>query len=156
MGRPDDGSDVGGFNMVETYVERIPQEEWKTAKTREELSAMMNDQLRRNIPGADFLFSQYIEDNVNEAISGLKGELGVKIYGPEAESLQSLSDHISRILKEIPGSGRRRSRDVVRPAADPGQRQSACGCTLWTRHSRRRRVGGNRVRRNCRHPDSRR
>jgi heavy metal efflux system protein len=104
IGRPDDGSDVGGFNMVETYVELIPQEQWKTAETREQLSAKMNDELRRNIPGADFLFSQYIEDNVNEAISGLKGELGVKIYGPEAESLQSLSDQISRILKEIPGA----------------------------------------------------
>ncbi|MBV8415371.1 MAG: efflux RND transporter permease subunit, partial [Verrucomicrobia bacterium] len=50
------------------------------------------------------LFSQYIEDNVNEAISGLKGELGIKIYGPDAETLQSLSDQIARILKEIPGA----------------------------------------------------
>ena len=61
-GRPDDGSDVGGFNMVETYVELIPQEKWKTAETREQLSAKINDELRRNIPGADFLFSQYFEE----------------------------------------------------------------------------------------------
>ena len=104
IGRPDDGTDVGGFNMVETYVELIPQDQWKTAKTREELSAIMNDRLRRRIPGADFLFSQYIEDNVDEAISGIKGEIGIKIFGNEPETLQKLADQISGILREVPGA----------------------------------------------------
>jgi cobalt-zinc-cadmium resistance protein CzcA len=104
IGRPDDGTDVGGFNMVETYVELVPQELWKTARTREELTAIMNDRLKRNIPGADFLFSQYIEDNVNEAISGIKGEIGIKIFGPDPETLQKLADQIAVILKGIPGA----------------------------------------------------
>jgi cobalt-zinc-cadmium resistance protein CzcA len=104
IGRPDDGTDVGGFNMVETYVELIPQEQWKTARTREELTAIMNDRLQREIPGADFLFSQYIEDNVNEAISGIKGEIGIKIFGSEPETLQKLADQIAGILKEVPGA----------------------------------------------------
>jgi cobalt-zinc-cadmium resistance protein CzcA len=125
--------------MVETYVELIPQEKWKTAETREQLSAKINDELRRNIPGA------------NEAISGLKGELGVKIYGPEAETLQSLSDQISRILKEVPGA------DDVAPETLFGQPQIQASVDRHAvaRHSRCGLVGGNRGRRNCCYAGSR-
>jgi cobalt-zinc-cadmium resistance protein CzcA len=104
IGRPDDGTDVGGFNMVETYVELLPEEKWKTAKSREELTALMNKRLEEEIPGADFLFSQYIEDNVNEAVSGIKGELGIKIFGPDPDVLQSKANQIAQVLKGIPGA----------------------------------------------------
>ena len=104
IGRPDDGTDVGGFNMVETYVELLPEEKWNTAKSREELTALMNKRLAEEIPGADFLFSQYIEDNVNEAVSGIKGELGIKIFGPDPDVLQSKANQIAQILKGIPGA----------------------------------------------------
>ena len=104
IGRPDDGTDVGGFNMVETYVELLPEEKWKTAKSREELTALMNKRLEEEIPGADFLFSQYIEDNVNEAVSGIKGELGIKIFGQDPDVLQSQANQIAQILKGIPGA----------------------------------------------------
>lgn len=104
IGRPDDGTDVGGFNMVETYVELLPEEKWKTAKSREELTALMNKRLAEEIPGADFLFSQYIEDNVNEAVSGIKGELGIKIFGQDPDVLQSKANQIAQILKGIPGA----------------------------------------------------
>ena len=104
IGRPDDGTDVGGFNMVETYVELLPEEKWNTAKSREELTALMNKRLAEEIPGADFLFSQYIEDNVNEAVSGIKGELGIKIFGQDPDVLQSKANQIAQILKGIPGA----------------------------------------------------
>jgi heavy metal efflux system protein len=104
IGRPDDGTDVGGFNMVETYVELLPEEKWNTAKSREELTALMNKRLAEEIPGADFLFSQYIEDNVNEAVSGIKGELGIKLFGQDPDVLQSKANQIAQILKGIPGA----------------------------------------------------
>ena len=103
IGRPDDGTDVGGFNDVEMYVELLPPDQWKTAKTREELTAKMNARLT-TLPGVDYEFSQYIEDNVNEAVSGIKGELGIKIYGPEPDKLQELADQICELVRAVPGS----------------------------------------------------
>ena len=103
IGRPDDGTDVGGFNDVEIYVELIPQDQWKTARTREALTAKMNERLI-TLPGVDYEFSQYIEDNVNEAVSGIKGELGIKIYGPEPDKLQELADQICELVRAVPGA----------------------------------------------------
>ena len=103
IGRPDDGTDVGGFNDVEIYVDLIPQDQWKTAPTREALTAKMNERLS-SLPGVDYEFSQYIEDNVNEAVSGIKGELGIKIYGPEPDKLQELADKICELVRGVAGA----------------------------------------------------
>ena len=103
VGRPDDGTDVGGFNDVEIYVDLIPQDQWKTAPTREALTAKMNERLS-SLPGVDYEFSQYIEDNVNEAVSGIKGELGIKIYGPEPDKLQELADKICELVRGVAGA----------------------------------------------------
>ncbi|MBV9656563.1 MAG: efflux RND transporter permease subunit [Verrucomicrobia bacterium] len=104
LGRPDDGTDVGGFDANEIFVDLRPVSEWKTARDRDGLVAAMNDKLKSQLPGVDFLFSQVIEDNVNEAVSGIKGELGIKIFGTDPEKLQALADQISRIVKEVPGA----------------------------------------------------
>ena len=103
IGRPDDGTDVGGFNDVEMYVDLIPQDQWKTAPNREALTAKMNERLTA-LPGVDYEFSQYIEDNVNEAVSGIKGELGIKIYGPEPDKLQELADQICELVRGVQGA----------------------------------------------------
>ena len=103
IGRPDDGTDVGGFNDVEIYVDLIPQDQWTTAPTREALTAKMNERLS-SLPGVDYEFSQYIEDNVNEAVSGIKGELGIKIYGPEPDKLQELADKICELVRGVAGA----------------------------------------------------
>ena len=103
IGRPDDGTDVGGFNDVEIYVDRIPQDQWKTAPNREAMTAKMNERLT-TLPGIDYEFSQYIEDNVNEAVSGIKGELGIKIYGPEPDKLQELADQICDLVRSVQGA----------------------------------------------------
>ena len=103
IGRPDDGTDVGGFNDVEIYVDLFPQDQWKTATNREALTAKMNERLT-TLPGVDYEFSQYIEDNVNEAVSGIKGELGIKIFGPEPDKLQELADHICELVRSVPGA----------------------------------------------------
>src|SRR5258708_1696352 len=103
LGRPDDGTDVNGFDIVECAVELKPRSEWKTAATREGLSEAMNQKLSE-IPGLQFQFSQMIEDNVNEAISGIKSELSIKIFGENADQLQALADQIADVIKKIPGA----------------------------------------------------
>ena len=103
-GRPDDGTDINGFDVVECDVELLPNhQQWKTAHTREGLVKAMNEKLRQ-IPGVEFQYSQNIEDNVNEAVSGVKSELSIKIYGEDPTRLQALSDQIVSILKPIAGA----------------------------------------------------
>jgi cobalt-zinc-cadmium resistance protein CzcA len=103
LGRPDDGTDVNGFDVAELYVDLKPRAEWKTAKHRDALSDAMNTRLQY-IPGLEYQFSQVIEDNVNEAVSGIKGELGIKIFGEEPNQLQTYADQIAEILKHVPGA----------------------------------------------------
>jgi cobalt-zinc-cadmium resistance protein CzcA len=104
LGRPDDGTDINGFDVVESDVELIPKRaEWKTARDRDGLCKVMKAKLSE-IPGVEFQFSQNIEDNVNEAVSGVKSELSVKIYGEDPVKLQALSDQLVQVLQKIPGS----------------------------------------------------
>ena len=103
LGRPDDGTDVNGFDTAEFYVDLTPRETWTTAKDRDGLVARMNTKLSE-IPGLEFTFSQVIEDNVNEAISGIKGELGIKIFGEDPAVLQSLADRVSDVVDDVPGA----------------------------------------------------
>jgi cobalt-zinc-cadmium resistance protein CzcA len=103
LGRPDDGTDINGFDIAEFNVELIPRDQWKTAANRDALDKALNVKLSE-IPGVDFQFSQYIEDNVNEAVSGVKAELSIKIYGEDPEKLKALSDQVVDIIKKIPGT----------------------------------------------------
>jgi cobalt-zinc-cadmium resistance protein CzcA len=104
LGRPDDGTDINGFDVVENDVELDPKRaDWKTARDRDGLCKAMKLKLSE-IPGVDFQFSQNIEDNVNEAVSGVKSELSVKIYGEDPVKLQALSDQLVEVLQKIPGS----------------------------------------------------
>ncbi|MDP9120820.1 MAG: CusA/CzcA family heavy metal efflux RND transporter [Acidobacteriota bacterium] len=103
LGRPDDGTDVNGFDTTEIYVDLRPREEWKTAASREELSEAIRRKLEQ-IPGIDLTVSQVIEDNVNEAVSGVKAELSVKVFGHDPAVLQRLADQISEVVKGVPGA----------------------------------------------------
>jgi len=103
LGRPDDGTDVNGFDTVELYVDLIPREKWTTAKTRDALSETMNRKLAA-IPGVELTFSQVIEDNVNEAVSGIKSELSVKIFGEDPAVLQDLANRAAAVLDAVPGA----------------------------------------------------
>ena len=103
MGRPDDGTDSNGFDNLETFVSLVPQGEWKSAKTIEEFDVIAQDKLK-DLEGVEFNFSQPIKDNVDEAISGVKGELVLKIYGPQLTELQKLGDQVAAILKTVPGA----------------------------------------------------
>ena len=104
LGRPDDGTDINGFDVVECAVELKPREQWKTAKDRSSLSEAMNRSMTQVVPGVEFQFSQMIEDNVNEAVSGIKSELSIKIYGEDPYKLQALAEQIVSIVKSVPGA----------------------------------------------------
>ncbi|MBV9079835.1 MAG: efflux RND transporter permease subunit, partial [Elusimicrobia bacterium] len=103
IGRPDDGTDINGFDNIEFHVNLVHPKAWKTAKTIdgfiEKAKGLLDD-----IPGVEFNFSQPIKDNVDEAISGVKGELVVKIFGPKLEVLQQTADQMVQCLKKVPGA----------------------------------------------------
>ncbi len=101
-GRPDDGTDVAGFYNNEFGVTLYPEEEWKPKISKEELIDRMNKALSV-VPGADLNFSQPIMDNVEEAVSGVKGSICVKIYGDSLDYMEDRSDKVYNILKTISG-----------------------------------------------------
>lgn len=101
-GRPDDGTDVAGFYNNEFGVTLYPEDEWKPRISKEELIDTMNKALSV-IPGADLNFSQPIMDNVEEAVSGVKGSICVKIYGDSLNYMEQQSDIVYNILKTVNG-----------------------------------------------------
>jgi cobalt-zinc-cadmium resistance protein CzcA len=111
-GRPDDGTDPGGFNNVEFFVPLKPEGNWpevdrpggeRQVRTRHEIIKDMKAELNAKLPGIEWAFSQYIRDNVMEAISGVKGDNSVKIYGPDLEKLEELAEKTKTMLAGIRG-----------------------------------------------------
>ncbi len=103
IGRPDDGTDVNGFDNIEIFVTLESQDKWKSAKDIDGFIQLAEKQVN-DLPGVLFNFSQPIKDNVDEAISGVKGELVVKVFGPGLTELQSAANQIATILKGVRGS----------------------------------------------------
>jgi heavy metal efflux system protein len=103
QGRPDDGTDATGFFNAEFFVPLKDAKTWPGHITKEELTQQMNADLQRRFPGIEFNFSQYIEDNVEEAASGVKGANSVKIFGPDLEVLSKLGDQIKAQMGQVQG-----------------------------------------------------
>ncbi len=101
-GRPNDGTDPTGFYNIEFLVDLYPQKEWKSKREKPELIAAMQRDLAQ-YPGIDFNFSQPIMDNVEEAVSGVKGSIAVKIYGKDFDYLAQQADKIYSVMKKIKG-----------------------------------------------------
>jgi cobalt-zinc-cadmium resistance protein CzcA len=104
IGRPDDGTDTTGFFNTEYFVDLKSKEEWRPAfkRDKEELIAAMNRELDKT-PGVVWNFSQPISDNVEEAVSGVKGELAVKLYGTDLKTLEAKGDQIVSVMSGIKG-----------------------------------------------------
>ncbi len=104
VGRPDDGTDIAGFFNTEYFVDLKPKEQWRPVfrQNKEALISSMDDQLEK-IPGALWNFSQPIADNMEEAVSGVKGQLAIKIYGDDLRTLEAKGDEIVNVMKTIPG-----------------------------------------------------
>ncbi|MBS1977457.1 MAG: efflux RND transporter permease subunit [Bacteroidetes bacterium] len=102
-GRPNDGTDPTGFFNVEFFVDLFPKEEWKRGIPKEEIISDMQEKLANRFPGVVFGFSQPISDNVQEAVSGVKGEMAIKVFGDEIEVLERKADSVRDIMATIPG-----------------------------------------------------
>jgi cobalt-zinc-cadmium resistance protein CzcA len=104
IGRPDDGTDATGFFDTEYNVNLKPKEEWRPVfhQKKDDLIASMSQQLA-TIPGVIWGFSQPIEDNMEEAVSGVKGELSVKIYGDDLRLLETKGNEVVSAMSKVPG-----------------------------------------------------
>ncbi len=102
-GRPDDGSDASGFNNVELFAPLKPFEEWPADMTKERLVSELQEKFANEFPGIGFNFSQYIQDNVEEGLSGVKGANSVKIVGPDLLVLEKLAADVVTAMSKIQG-----------------------------------------------------
>jgi cobalt-zinc-cadmium resistance protein CzcA len=104
VGRPDDGTDTTGFFNTEYFVDLKQKEQWRPIfhQNKEELIAAMNRELEK-IPGVIWNFSQPIADNMEEAVSGVKGELAIKLYGDNLRLLEQKGDEIVNVMRRIQG-----------------------------------------------------
>jgi cobalt-zinc-cadmium resistance protein CzcA len=102
-GRPDDGTDPTGFFNAEFFAPLKPFDAWPKGMTKAKLIDQMKTELSKEFIGVDFNFSQNIEDNVEEAVSGVKGENSVKLYGPDLDVLEKNADAIKAQLESVRG-----------------------------------------------------
>jgi cobalt-zinc-cadmium resistance protein CzcA len=104
VGRPDDGTDTTGFSNTEYYVGLKPKEEWRPVfhQDKERVIGAMQRELDK-IPGVIWNFSQPIADNMEEAVSGVKGELAVKIYGDDLKLLEGIAERIVGTMRQVKG-----------------------------------------------------
>jgi heavy metal efflux system protein len=102
-GRPDNGSDASSFSNVELFVPLKRYDEWPTGFTKDMLVAQLQKEFNAELPGIDFNFSQYIQDNIEEALSGVKGANSVKIIGRDLPTIERLADQVMRQMQQVKG-----------------------------------------------------
>jgi cobalt-zinc-cadmium resistance protein CzcA len=102
-GRPDDGTDATGFFNAEFFVPLQPFDTWPAGVGKESLTQQLTTALTERFPGVEFNFSQYIQDNVEEASSGVKGENSVKVFGNDLATLERTAAQIRDVLATVPG-----------------------------------------------------
>jgi heavy metal efflux system protein len=102
-GRPNDGTDPTGFFNVEFFVDLYQKDDWKRSISKDELIQEMQAEFGANFPGVVFGFSQPISDNVQEAVSGVKGEMAIKIFGDNLTKLENMADSVRDIMETVPG-----------------------------------------------------
>jgi cobalt-zinc-cadmium resistance protein CzcA len=103
LGRPDDGTDVSGFYNIELFAPLKPNDEWRHGVTKASMTRELSKDLGTAFPGVIFNFSQAISDNVEEAMSGVKGENTVKVVGPDLHVNEGLAQKIENVLGTVPG-----------------------------------------------------
>ncbi len=102
-GRPDNGSDASPFSNVELFVPLKPFDEWPKGMTKEKLTEQIQKKFEEELPGINFNFSQYIQDNIEEAISGVKGANSVKIIGPNLALLEKFAAQVRDQMSQVRG-----------------------------------------------------
>ncbi|HXD90048.1 MAG TPA: efflux RND transporter permease subunit, partial [Candidatus Binataceae bacterium] len=105
LGRPDDGTETSSFFSVEFPVDLKPQATWRRGLTKERLVDQIDEKLRRRFPGVSFSYSQNIEDNIDEALSGVKaGANAVKVFGYDLDTDEAVASRITATLKKVRGA----------------------------------------------------
>jgi cobalt-zinc-cadmium resistance protein CzcA len=102
-GRPDDGTDAAGLFNAEFFAPLKPAGEWPGSHDKDDLTARLLKQLQDKFPGVEFNFSQYLQDNVSEAVSGVKGENSIKLYGNDLQALTDTANKIKSVLATVQG-----------------------------------------------------
>jgi heavy metal efflux system protein len=102
-GRPDNGSDASPFSNVELFAPLKPFDQWPAGLDKDKLTDILQKEFEEALPGVGFNFSQYIQDNVEEALSGVKGANSVKIVGPDLVVLEQLADQILKEMAQVQG-----------------------------------------------------
>jgi cobalt-zinc-cadmium resistance protein CzcA len=103
LGRPDDGTDVAGFFNIELFAPLTPADEWPRGLTKAKLTEQLANELHQEFPRFVFGFSQMIADNVDEALSGVKGENSVKVVGPDLRINEAKANEIVRVMARVRG-----------------------------------------------------
>jgi cobalt-zinc-cadmium resistance protein CzcA len=103
LGRPDDGTDVSGFYNIELFAPLKPFDEWPRGVTKDGLTDRIAKEMEEQFPGVVFNFSQMISDNVEEALSGVKGENSIKVIGPDLKTNESKADEVAAVMSSVPG-----------------------------------------------------
>lgn len=102
-GRPDDGSDAAGFYNAELFVTLKPFDQWRSGYPKSMLVDEVQNEFKNEFSGVEFNFSQYIQDNIEEGLSGVKGANSVKIIGPDLNTLEKLADQVLREMNQVKG-----------------------------------------------------
>jgi len=102
-GRPDNGSDASPFSNVELFAPLKPFDEWPAGMTKDKLTEQLQAEFSAELPGVGFNFSQYIQDNVEEALSGVKGANSVKILGPNLQVLERYANQVLHEMQQVNG-----------------------------------------------------
>ena len=102
-GRPDNGSDASPFSNVELFAPLKPFDEWPPYLTKEKLIQQLQEDFAKELPGIDFNFSQYIQDNIEEALSGVKGANSIKIIGRNLDTLERLANEVLHQMEHVKG-----------------------------------------------------
>jgi cobalt-zinc-cadmium resistance protein CzcA len=102
-GRPDDGTDAAGLFNAEFFAPLKPVSEWPGSRDKDEVTSELLAQLQKRFPGVEFNFSQYLQDNVAEAVSGVKGENSIKLYGNDLVELTNTANKIKSVLSTVKG-----------------------------------------------------
>ena len=103
VGRPDDGTDVTSFFNIEFNVPLKPMEDWREGLERVDLEAELADRFAGLFPGIEFSFSQLIRDNIDEALSGIKGANSIKLFGSDLQRMEELGQQVATALRTVPG-----------------------------------------------------
>lgn len=103
QGRPDDGTDAAGSFNAEFFAPLKPANKWPSGLRKDELTNRIVQRLQTEFPGVEFNFSQYLQDNVAEAVSGVKGENSIKLFGNDLKVLSDTADKIKAVLATVPG-----------------------------------------------------